>query len=487
MRNHRYLNPLLILCGLNVVVLVIYYFVVVVSRLRNHLPLEPSTNVPVSPEQVNSWSFFFIAWVVIILSLIFMGLLFTYLANNPTAKTNIKGLIRIIATPTVAAAGLTLLFILIASLAVLTGFRHDYVAYTSQWSAILKGADPWDLGEKIPVNAYGPLFNILALLFAIHLLAPKLLFCLAWLGVSVYLIKVLSRHYREEPLIMLLGIFYMFINPFFWLTIAEYGLFDILPAICCLSAIALNTRRRFYLSGSVLGIGVLLKYYPIVLLPFLMIDGRRLRIFPALSCIGTIVSGLLISIAIWGMSTLSPILFASGRESKLLSIFRFLRGKVSPLNLFIDNPNLDTYSTYTIVLFVALAFFLVWFRKLEASLGAIIGILTTLTFYKVGHSQFYTCIFLIVPFWYATSKLSETRKRKILLPIGLLLTWLITFQLAYNLFGGMSDKPWGHLRGVIGLPTFVIQCWSVMVTIRYGVKTEKLVPKVGLAEQNCKL
>ncbi|KOP22560.1 hypothetical protein AMR41_30855 [Hapalosiphon sp. MRB220] len=472
MRNHCYLNPLLILCGLNVVIFAIYYFVVVVLRPLNHLPINVNIQVPVNPEPVNSWSFFFFAWVVIILSLVFVGLLFAYLVNNSTATTNVRRLISIITTPTIGTAGLILLFIFIASLAILTGFRHDYVAFTSQWSAILKGADPWNLEESIPVNAYGPLFNILALFFAIHPLAPKLLFCLAWLGVSVYLIKILSRRYREEPLVMLAGIFYVFINPFFWLTIAEYGLFDILPSIGCLIAIALSTKRRFYLSGLVLGIGVLFKYYPIVLLPLLMIDGRKLRFSPALSCIGTIISGLLISVAVWGMSTFSPILFASERESKVLSIFMFLRGKASPLRLFTDQPNLDAYSTYAMVLFVTLVFFLVWITKVEISLAAIIGILTALTFYKVGHSQFYTSIFLMVPFWYATSTLSETRKLKILLPIGLLLAWLIALQLVYNLFGGMWQKPWIYLRDIVGLPTFVIECWSVISVIHYGHKRE---------------
>ena len=377
------------------------------------------------------------------------------------------------ATPIGIVGGLILLSGCISSIAILTGFQHDYRAYVQQWFVILEGDDPWNPATKIPTNAYGPLFNALALFYAIHPLAPKLLFCIAWLGASAWLIKVLGKRYRKEPLTMLAGLLFLFINPFFLVTIAEQGLFDILPAICILSAIVLRTRRHFLSSGLVLGMGVLFKYYPIVLLPFIVIDRRRLQLSSLLSCIGVVSSGFIISFFIWGMSTFSPIFFAGERGSKLISIFRFLRGRLSPFYLLTDHPNLDKYSIYAMVLFIALVIFLTWFRNIETSLAGIIGMLTALTFYKVGHPQFYTCLFLMMPFWYATSVLPETRKLRILLPSGILLIWIAILQLAYSISAntigfGFSETPWSHLRHIIGLPSFLLACWAIITAIHYG-------------------
>ena len=125
------------------------------------------------------------------------------------------------------------------------------------------------------------------------------------------------------------------------------------------------------------------------------------------------------------------------------------------------------------VLFILLAIFLTWFRNIETSLAGIIGMLTALTFYKVGHSQFYTCLFLMIPFWYATSVLPETRKLRILLPSGILLIWIASLQLAYSISAdptgaGFKEKPWFYLRDIIGLPSFLLACWAIITAIHYG-------------------
>ena len=286
----RHLLPYTILCGIALIILTIYY----------------AATLP----PINTWENFFIVWLEIFLLVVFLGLLFTYLAMNSTAKNSIKQCINFVtATPIGIVGWLILLSGCISSIAILTGFQHDYRAYVQQWFVILEGDDPWNPAKKIPTNAYGPLFNALALFYAIHPLAPKLLFCIAWLGASAWLIKLLGKRYREEPLTMLVGLLFLFINPFFLVSIAKHGLFDILPAICILSAMVLRTRRHFLSSGLVLGIGVLFKYYPIVLLPFLMVDRRRLQLSSLLSFIGVVSSGFMISFFIWGMSTFSPIFF----------------------------------------------------------------------------------------------------------------------------------------------------------------------------------
>ena len=168
MRNDSSLKLLpllsgLIVCGFSSLILFFYYLIVVVFRLQNSLPLNAYLNVPVIPARARSWSFFFAAWGIMLLSLLFVVLIFVGLENSPDAKRMLRNLIQNIANkPEYQYALIAVLFVCAAALAIATGFRHDYVAFSLQWAAILEGADPWNLDDSIPVNAYGPLFNTLA-------------------------------------------------------------------------------------------------------------------------------------------------------------------------------------------------------------------------------------------------------------------------------------------------------------------------------------
>ena len=61
-------------------------------------------------------------------------------------------------------------------LTVASGPRHDYVADLEIWDRVLRGEDPWWILEdrQAPLNAYGPLFNVQAVLVPVNPLAPKL-------------------------------------------------------------------------------------------------------------------------------------------------------------------------------------------------------------------------------------------------------------------------------------------------------------------------
>ena len=210
MRHH--LLPYTMICSLTLTILGIYY--------------------AFTPPPINTWENFLTFWFSVSILVTFLILLFTNIAENSITKNSLRQCINLLTTaPIGIVGGLILLSGCISTIAILTGFRHDYIAYIQQWSVILQGDDPWNPVQKIPTNAYGPLFNVLALFYAIHPLAPKLLFCISSLGASTWLIKILGKRYRKEPLIMLAGLLFLFINPFLLLTIAEQGLFDILPAV----------------------------------------------------------------------------------------------------------------------------------------------------------------------------------------------------------------------------------------------------------------
>ena len=99
---------------------------------------------------------------------------------------------------------------------------------------------------------------------------------------------------------------------------------------CCAWQRSRARCQRDVAAGVFLGLGVLLKLMPIVLLPFLMLDGRRLRYRLPAAAVITILLGFGASLVIWGPD-FRPLIFAAGRSSHHLSIYRFLKGPYSPL------------------------------------------------------------------------------------------------------------------------------------------------------------
>ena len=138
----------------------------------------------------------------------------------------------------------------------------------------------------------------------------------------------------------------LFWNPFPWVEIAVRGHFDILVGLCCLAAIETWNRGSDRLSGVYLAMGVLLKYLPVVLLPFLALDRGRVRKWFLIAAIASIVLGLELSYHIWGPSMFSPLRLAATRRSTCLSIFMFLRGPYSPMRWFGVWSNYDYLSPY---------------------------------------------------------------------------------------------------------------------------------------------
>src|SRR5262249_16852609 len=93
-----------------------------------------------------------------------------------------------------ASASLTNVVLIVFSaafltLSVLSGDRWDYTVYLAQWIDVLEARDPWNFVQSRNPNAYGPLFNLLAPLVWLNLLANKLLFAFAYLVYVIWLIK----------------------------------------------------------------------------------------------------------------------------------------------------------------------------------------------------------------------------------------------------------------------------------------------------------
>ena len=78
-------------------------------------------------------------------------------------------------------------------------------------------------------------------------------------------------------------------------------------------------------SGTCLALGVLLEYFPIVLLPFLALDRGRIR--PRFLAVAVSSSRSACGqLSEWGPTIFAPLTFAATRASNVTSIFYFLRG-----------------------------------------------------------------------------------------------------------------------------------------------------------------
>ena len=173
---------------------------------------------------------------------------------------------------------LSLAFLL---LTVLAGSIQDYYFFGQIWEQIVRGHDPWFLVQgqtmRYPLNAYGPLFTLLAPLTLVNPLAPKLLFALAFWTFAAWMVKDFAPSRRVPAwagLVLLLWI----AGPYGWIEIALYGHLDLLVGLLCIAAVEARVRGRDYASAGWISAGTLLKFFPGVLVPFLMLDGRRIRV-----------------------------------------------------------------------------------------------------------------------------------------------------------------------------------------------------------------
>lgn len=355
------------------------------------------------------------------------------------------------------------------ALTVLSGPRHDYVADLQIWDVVLAGNDPWWIlpERNAPLNAYGPLFNGLAVVAWVNPLAPKLLFAF---GYILFVVWLLQDFATSRGLAGFSGgvLAAWILNPFPWVEIAYFGHWDILMALACVAAVRARRNGRDGLAGTWLAIGVLLKYLPVVILPFLGFEGRtrpRPRIWLAFAAV--VGLGLAVSLALWGPATFRPITFAASRGSNLASIFRFLRGAWSPLRFFTAAPNADARALPCLAVAGLSVFLWCRWRRVEPALSAVLAVLTTLLFYQVGFIQYQMVLFLLVSYWYGIrGRLVKGRWLRIALACHF--GWLALFDLFYAAIGGVihPEDPWAWAEDIVGLPTFLLGGFLLAVLLR---------------------
>jgi hypothetical protein len=343
--------------------------------------------------------------------------------------------------------------------------------YLLQWDLVLSRADPWSTD-----NAYGPLHNVLAYLLPLGPLGPKMLIVAALLTANVLLIWEL---YRFAGVGSLYGV-YLLAVPTNYLVISmafAYGLNDALVAALVVFAVVARHRGRLIVAGCFLGLAVLLKYYPIVLVSMFALDAGRVRLRLILAAVAVTLVGMAATALVWGDAFFRAAAFAAERNPTLLSILSAL----SSYPFLVGGQSVVNFLVRTNIGFVAaaglLSFLIAWRAKIHWLEASVLGLLTVFVTYKVGHQQFYLPWLYLVAALPLAATPSSRRLAWLCLPLVLFLS---AFQWGYAYGTDGYNKVLGIIRRDVGFFAFGLGTatiaayfstgWLGTIALRYSRK-----------------
>lgn len=356
------------------------------------------------------------------------------------------------------------LAVLIVLVAAVTESHHDYKLYESQWSTVLSGRPPLervyegDTGFAGAYNAYGPFHGVFSLPFAVQRHLPRVIFAVLFVALWVVLLPKRQCWSTSSDLVTWCTLR----NPFFWISTVIYGQNDVVAAFFLVLALYLLDSGKHEGAGLLLGLAVLEKIYPLVIVPFLALNDGKLNKKLLISLALTVLNGYVISWLLLGDNVFFSFFYSVERESKLMSIFMFLRGKLSPLRLVMENPNVDWLSLYVVGAFVlSVTWAHIRFRW-DFSLSSLLALVGMLTFYKVGHFQFQASAIFLACF--ACRRLSQQGARMPALRRGIIIYagWFALATVLYSILGNFFGR-FELIREFIGLPTFAVQVWFMWI------------------------
>jgi hypothetical protein len=333
----------------------------------------------------------------------------------------------------------------------ITGIKNDYEAYVVHWASVLNREDPWVWHFDV-FNSYGPLFNGLAPLTWLNPLFTKLLCGFSYLAYVIWLVKEYGpRCNFNAPSWFWYGL--LFFNLFPWLQLAYFGYFDVLVGLACVAAIHSLVHKKDLLSGIYLALGILFKFMPIIVLPFLAFDGRRFHIRLVVCCVAFVALGFLASVLVWGTSTFVPLAFAATR-SPFLSIYFVMDSQHSPLRFIWDTPHTE-WLEKPLLLIAGLSIF-AWstLRQIEPSLSATLAILITLLLYRVGYQNYHLVFLCMVSYW----AVSEWCRFKTILAVLLIGYFNFLAVTSLSHYWMVMTEYFFHSNTVIALLQFLLGC-----------------------------
>ncbi|THD68739.1 MAG: DUF2029 domain-containing protein [Bradyrhizobium sp.] len=310
------------------------------------------------------------------------------------------------------------------------GVQHDYWSYLSQWNLVLSGTDPWSSD-----NAYGPLHNTLAYLLRFGPLAPKMFIVVALLVANALLAWELYRCSGIGPLY---GVYALAV-PTNCLVISMgivYGLNDALVAALIVFAVVARIHGGMIVAGCLLGLAVLLKYYPIILVPMFALDAGRVRRGIVVAAAVVILIGMSASVLVWGDATFSPLALGVERGPKILSILSALSSYPSLIGGQRVLDILVKLNAGFVVTAGLASFLIAWKTRMHWLEASVLGLWAVLIAYKVGHQQFY------LPWLFLVAALPLART-----PSSKALAWVCVPMVLF-----LSAFQWGYANGSVNYP-----------------------------------
>ena len=326
------------------------------------------------------------------------------------------------------------------------GSRHDYSLYSITWQGVLN-QDP-----NIYYHSYGPLHLFFAFIFNLNPLLPKIIYGILF---SIFQIFLFLKLLKLEDKFLLL--FYISIPCNFLIiaTVYFYGINDSIVTFFLFFSLIFKLDKKDVLSGIFLSVSILTKIYPILLVPFFILDRKKINIKLLFSLIVSLIVIMLISFYFFGNKLiLDPFMFGAARDPKLLSILASLSYDF-PESLIVkklieNNSFIVLVSTLMTIIFCLI-------KQTRILVSLILTYLTILITYKVGHMQFYLplCAFFSLLLIYEKKYLDIFY---IVLPLIILLSFT---QLIYSTTSGfdlMSQSEYNFeiIRQKIGYIFFTI-------------------------------
>ncbi len=327
-----------------------------------------------------------------------------------------------------------------------TGVQHDYPYYLQQWALVGTDVSPWATDQGFPPNTYGPLHAALAPLADFYPLAPKVLFS----GLFAISCLVISRevvHARPDARTLVLLVALIPANILVLTVAGVQGDNDVLVGALVGFAIVLKLRQHALMAGVLLGIGILVKYYPLVVLLMLCLDRRRWDWRPIAGSLLVIVPVGAISLMTLGGEVLDAVAFGGSRAATYLSPLRALEyltdGQPGSIADVLSRGNaLIVAAVMLVSLALAYRLGLTWLQ------GATVSLWGVLVSYKVGHAQYYLALMLMLALLLI---FKDKRSQRAVLALIPFVAFLEIFQLLYMLqsqgvaFGAL---PLADLTGV---------------------------------------
>ena len=393
------------------------------------------------------------------------------------------------------AVPLLVVFCIGFGLSLYSGVLHDYQSYMRQWEVVLLGFDPWVEsvgGQTVPRNAYGPLHALLGLSYYFGILVPKLILALsAWLVFSLLLIAA-GREKREiqAKKVVYLSILFA-LSPLVVVQTYIFGTNDVLVALFCVIACTLRARNLLIWAGVALGLGALLKFYPLLFAAFLAIGKDRVlhvRLPAAAACV--FAAGMVFSVAIMEWSAFAPFEFGSERGAKGVSILVFGEWLVEKLGFYpleLALALLLDANALIVLLVTGLVALWGWAAGLGWRITLILGILAIFTAYKVGHPQFFITFAAVVAWVIAEGKYRDATK--VALSFVPVLAFLSLAVLNYALSFQYTDDGelyflsgrYGYLvRIMLPLPYSILVAWGLYAAREVIFHRTIMIPRLRL-------